>query len=98
MGGQGRGGRPRPKFEWDRANEEKLLLRHNVSALEAEQCFENPHTRRMARKGVYVLLGRTDDDRMLLLVYQQKRGGVIRVYSGRDMTEKERRVYRRHVR
>src|SRR5712691_3254992 len=97
MGRQGHG-RPRPRFEWDEANEQKLLERHDVSALEAEQCFENRHSTRRAGKDVYVLLGRTDNDRLLLLVYQQKRGGVVRVYSGRDMREKERRAYRRQVR
>jgi uncharacterized DUF497 family protein len=98
MGRRGWGGRSRPQFEWDSANEEKLLLRHDVSALEVEQCFANPHTSRKAGAEVYVLLGRTDDDRMLLLVYQQKRGGVVRVYSGREMSQKERRAYRRQVR
>jgi uncharacterized DUF497 family protein len=75
-----------------------LLFRHDVSALEAEQCFTNPHTTRKAGRGAYVLLGRTDEGRMLLLVYQQKRGGVVRVYSGREMRKNERRAYRRQVR
>lgn len=86
-----------PEFEWDEYNEDKLLDRHNVSALEAEQCFANPNTRR--REGdALLLLGVTDDGRMLFLVYEQKPRGVVRVYSARDMTEKERRAYRRHVR
>lgn len=86
-----------PEFEWDEYNEDKLLDRHNVSALEAEQCFANPNTRR--REGdALLLLGVTDDGRMLFLVYEQKPRGVVRVYSARKMTEKERRAYRRHVR
>jgi uncharacterized DUF497 family protein len=35
---------------------------------------------------------------MLLLVYQQKANGVVRVYSAREMTDRERRVYRRNAR
>jgi len=35
-----------PEFEWDEHNEEKLLERHDVSAIEVEQCFANPNTRR----------------------------------------------------
>jgi uncharacterized DUF497 family protein len=31
---------------------------------------------------------------MLLLVYEQKQNGTVRVYSAREMTENERRVYR----
>lgn len=91
------GGRYLPEFEWDEHNEEKLLFRHNVSALEAEQCFANPHTKR--RKGDDLLmLGITDDGRMLFLVYEQKPDGVVRVYSARGMTDKERRTFRQHAR
>lgn len=91
----GRGGLP--EFEWDEHNEDKLLERHNVSALEAEQCFANPNTRR--REGdALLLMGVTDDGRMLFLVYEQKPKGVVRVYSAKEMTEKERRTYRRNVR
>ncbi len=28
-----------PEFEWDDANEQKLLDRHGASAREAEECF-----------------------------------------------------------
>lgn len=97
MPGRRRRHRGRPEFEWDARNEEKLLVRHNVSALEAEQCFANPHTVRRVG-GAYLLLGQTDDGRMLLLVYQQKPRGVVRVYSAREMTESERRAYRRATR
>jgi hypothetical protein len=31
-------------------------------------------------------------------VYEQKSNGVVRVYSAREMTEKERRTYRRNTR
>ncbi len=86
-----------PEFEWDENNEQKLLKNHGVSAWDAEQCFADPHTRR--RNGdALLMLGKTDGDRMLFLVYEQKVNGVVRVYSARDMTEKERRAYRRHAR
>ncbi len=92
-----RGGYFLPEFEWDENNEEKLLKSHAVSAWEVEQCFANRHTKR--RHGdALLMLGKTDGDRMLFLVYEQKSTGVIRVYSARDMTEKERRTYRRYAR
>jgi uncharacterized DUF497 family protein len=95
--GPRRGRGPRPEFEWDEDNEEKLLRRHNVSAFEAEQCFANPHTNR--RHGdAMLMLGTTDSGRMLLLVYEQQANGVVRVYSAREMTDRERRTYRRHAR
>jgi len=99
VAGSRRGGqeRPLPEFEWDEHNEEKLLRNHNVSALEAEQCFANPHTKR--RQGDDLLmLGITDGGRMLLLVYEQKPNGVVRVYSAREMTDAERRTHRRLAR
>jgi uncharacterized protein len=86
-----------PEFEWDENNEDRLLRRHNVSALEIEQCFANPNTRR--RHGAdLLLLGVTDGGRMLLLVYEQRSSGVVRVYSAREMTDSERRTYRRLAR
>lgn len=95
-GGRG-GGRLRPEFEWDENNEAELLASHNVSALEAEQCFANPHTKR--RKGdALPVLGVTDGGRMLFLVYEQKPRDVVRVYSAREMTDGERRTYRLQVR
>lgn len=91
------GGPILPEFEWDENNEEKLLASHGVSAWEAEQCFAKPHTKR--RHGdALLMLGKTDDDRMLFLVYEQKPDGVVRVYSAREMTEKERRTYRQNAR
>ncbi len=87
----------RPEFEWDEDNEDKLVRNHNVSAWEAEQCFANPHTKR--RHGdALLLLGVTDGGRMLFLVYEQRPRGVARVYSAREMTDRERRTYRRYAR
>ena len=97
MGASARRGRRLPQFEWDEDNEAKLLLRHGVSALEAEQCFNNPHTKR--RHGdALLMLGVTDGGRMLFLVYEQRPNGVVRVYSAREMSGMERRTYRRLAR
>ncbi|HEV2033832.1 MAG TPA: BrnT family toxin [Candidatus Dormibacteraeota bacterium] len=86
-----------PEFEWNEHNEDKLLLNHNVSAVEAEQCFANPNTRRRVGEDM-LMLGITDGGRMLLLVYEQKPSGIVRVYSAREMTDNERRTYRRNAR
>jgi uncharacterized protein len=87
----------RPTFQWDEHNEDKLLETHDVSAHEAEQCFANPNTRRRQGEDL-LMLGVTDDGRMLLAVYAQKPQGLVRVYSARDMTTAERRVYREKTR
>jgi uncharacterized DUF497 family protein len=91
--GTRRRGHGLPEFEWDENNEDKLLERHKVSALEAEQCFANPNTKRRHGDDL-LLLGVTDGGRMLFLVYEQKANGVVRVYSAREMTQNERRTYR----
>ena len=83
-----------PEFEWDEHDEEKLLDRHGVTAAEVEECFGNANSRRR-NDDEYVMLGVTDSGRMLFLVYEQKRGGSVRVFSARDMTDSERRAYRR---
>jgi len=83
-----------PEFEWDEHNEEKLLARHGVTVVEAEECFGNANSRRRVGD-VYLMLGITDAGRLLLLVYEQKAGGMVRVFSARDMTDSERRTYRR---
>ncbi len=44
------------------------------------------------------MLGVTNGGRMLFLVYEQRPNGVVRVYSAREMTEMERRTYRRLAR
>jgi uncharacterized DUF497 family protein len=98
VGTRGRGPRTvRPEFEWDEHNEDKLLRNHHVLALEAEQCFANRHSKRRCGDDL-LMLGVTDSGRMLFVVYEQKPNGVVRVYSAREMTDKERRVYRRNVR
>ena len=95
--GGGGHGRLLPEFDWDENNEDRLLRNHNVSAAEAEQCFANPHTRRRVGEDL-LMLGITDGGRMLLLVYEQKPNGVVRVYSAREQTDQERRTYRRLAR
>ena len=94
-GGGSVGRRQLPDFDWDENNELKLLERHDVSTLEAEQCFANRHSRRLGRDGANLMLGRTDGGRLLFLVYEQRAGGIVRVYSAREMTDGERRAFRR---
>jgi uncharacterized DUF497 family protein len=95
---RGRHGRLLPEFDWDENNEDKLLRNHNVSAAEAEQCFANRHPGPRRVGDAMLMLGITNGGRMLLLVYEQKLNGVVRVYSAREQTEKERRTFRRLTR
>jgi predicted DNA binding CopG/RHH family protein/uncharacterized DUF497 family protein len=78
----------RPEFEWNEANEERLLDLHNVSVSEAEQCFANLHDARR-KEADLVLLGTTDFGRWLHSVYEQKHDGVVRVYHARHERQRE---------
>lgn len=76
-------------FDWDEGNELKLLLGHHVQAKEVEEVFYNGASVR--RDGdAYLAIGQTDAGRWLLVVFE-RRGSVIRAYSSRDLTEREKR-------
>ena len=88
-------------FEWDKHNSEKNWRKHRVSLLECEEIFFNrplvvaddkKHSKKEIR---FYALGRTDKGRMLFVVFTVRRNN-IRVISARDMSRKERTVYRSH--
>ncbi len=63
---------------------------------EAEQVFYNGAHVRRAGSGYYAY-GQDDTGRYLFLAFELRRGA-IGVFSARDMTVDERRLYRRHRR
>ena len=85
-------------FEWDDGNRDKNLAKHGVSDAECEQVFFNrpmlvqPDDEHSELEARYYVLGRTDGNRRLFLVFTA-RGTKIRVISARDMTKRERRSY-----
>ena len=86
-------------FQWDRHNAGKNWERHRVAVPECEDVFFNAplviredakHSQREPR---FYCLGQTDAGRLLFVVFTI-RGTLIRVISARDMSRKEREVYR----
>ena len=86
-------------FEWSGGNAEKNWIRHRVTPLEAEQVFFNTpllaetdweHSQKENR---FYALGQTDEGRELFVAFTM-RARRLRVVSVRDMSRKERRVYR----
>jgi len=86
-------------FDWTGGNAEKNWAGHQVSPLEAEQIFFNSpllageddtHSQHEKR---FFALGQTDEGRELFIAFTI-RGSKLRVVSARDMSRKERRVYR----
>jgi uncharacterized DUF497 family protein len=88
-------------FDWSSGNAEKNWNRHQVTPLETEQVFFN--TPLLTGVGVdpahsdkenrFFALGQTDEGRELFVVFTM-RARRLRVVSARDMSRKERRVYR----
>ena len=85
-------------FQWDEANINKNLLKHNVENWECEQIFFNEPliilddpTHSLSEKR-WAAFGKTDTDRLLTVIFT-RRGKLLRVISARDMNRKERKYY-----
>ena len=81
-------------FEWDDGNILHLELRHGIEPYEAEEVFANQPIFRKTRKDRYAVLGPTFNNRYLVIVFQKKDKGKMRVITGWDMNDKEKRYYK----
>ncbi len=81
-------------FEWDDGNFEHIL-RHNVIPDEVEEaCANKPHIRKTIEER-YLVYGVTDSGRYLFIVGINKGRGIFRAITARDMTEREKSLYKR---
>ena len=86
-------------FNWSGGNAEKNWERHQVTPSESEQVFFNrpllvaEDEKHSDREKRWYVLGQTDEGRELFIAFT-KRKKLIRVISSRDMSRKERTVYR----
>jgi len=86
-------------FDWDEGNLLKNWEKHSVLPSECEQVFLNvpfvaaPDPVHSDEEMRFHALGQTDAGRHLLVVFTV-RGNLIRVVSARNMSRKERQVYR----
>lgn len=86
-------------FEWDEHNQAKNWEAHRVSGKECEELFfhsplvvkDDP--RHSIQEAGYYALGRTAAGRQLFVAFTI-RVNLIRVISARDMSRREREVYR----
>jgi uncharacterized DUF497 family protein len=87
-------------FEWDKGNRDKNWLKHRVDNSECEQIFFNRpliihfDKRHSVKEDRFYALGHTDLGRKLFIVFTI-RGTKIRVISARDMSRKEREIYKK---
>jgi hypothetical protein len=86
-------------FEWDEGNWQQNWLKHKVTWSECEEVFFNQpllvasDIERSRGESRFYALGRTDVGRSLFLVFTI-RNKLVRVISARDMSRRERKVYR----
>jgi hypothetical protein len=86
-------------FEWDAGNAGKIWERHRVTPTECEELFFNQplvvgeDEKHVEMEERLYALGQTDAGRLVFVAFTI-RGTHIRVISARDMSRKERRVYR----
>ncbi len=80
-------------FEWDEGNIEHIL-RHNVIPDEVEEaCVNKPYVRKSADTR-YLVYGITYSGRYIFIVGINKGKGIFRTITARDMTEKEKYLYK----
>lgn len=89
-------------FDWDIGNTDKNLKKHRVTALEAEEAFDNKpliinkDTKHSATEQRYQVLGWTDKKRKLFISFTVRRDKV-RIISARDMNRKEEIIYDQEI-
>jgi uncharacterized DUF497 family protein len=82
-------------FEWDDGNVLHLTLGHGIEAEEAEQVFAVRPLFRRTKRSHYAVFGPTLAGRLLVVVFERKTRGAVRVITGWDMSVAERRYYQR---
>jgi len=86
-------------FDWSGGNAEKNWKLHAVTPFESEQVFFNrpllvaDDAKHSARERRWYVFGQTDEGRELFIAFT-KRKKLLRVISSRDMSRKEKRIYR----
>lgn len=79
--------------DWDRDNVEHLA-KHQVEPDEVEEVFAlSPHIRR-TREMRYLAYGTTANGRYLTVVFRHKGRGIVRVITARNMTQREKKLYK----
>ncbi len=85
------------KLLWD---EDRLdhIAEHSVEREEVEEACWGPYLILRGKGDRYQLLGRTLGGRYLFVVLAHKGGGTFKVVTARDMSQSERRRFRRQTR
>lgn len=86
------------RFEWDDENRKggnvQHVRDHGIEPEEAEECFFHDYVFAKDNRrfdDVYILDGKTDRGRGLRLVFQDKGGGLARVFTGWELRKSPKR-------
>jgi hypothetical protein len=91
------------RFIWLAEVEEKIIRKHGVQPHEAEEVFFNQPLFRFMERGqrvgedVYAVHGQTEAGRYVTVIFIHKKQGNALVITARDMTDRERRLYAKHI-
>lgn len=86
-------------FDWDEGNRDKNWISHQVTSAESEEIFFNQplfiagSTQLHESEDRYYALGQTNTERLLFIVFTIREKH-IRVISARDMSRRERKIYK----
>ena len=91
------------KFEWDKDKAASNLKKHGVSFEEASTVFDDPlayifddedHSADERRE---IIIGHSSQNRLLLTCFIERAENIIRIFSARLATKKERKDYEENV-
>lgn len=86
------------EIRWTEESEEHIA-RHGVEPAEVEEAaYERPRLEATGRAGVRLVFGTTSAGRYLLVVLGDHADGSDYCVTARDMTDKERKTFRRKAR
>lgn len=81
-------------LEWDEANVEHVGG-HSVTPAEVEDVCFGEHMATRGEHDRYVLYGQTGNGRYLKVILQRQKGNVFRPVTAFEMTERQKRAFRK---
>jgi uncharacterized protein len=92
------------QFEWDESKNKNNHKKHDIWFEEAQQVFNDPLALRYfdsthsEDEDRFLMIGESEPNRALLVVFCEKDESVIRIISARKATKKERKEYEKGIR
>jgi uncharacterized DUF497 family protein len=84
------------EFEWDDGNVLHLALGHGIEPEEAEEVLAVSPFYRKTKRDHYAAFGQALSGRLLVIIFEDKGRGILRVIAGWDMDNAERSYYMRN--